>query len=288
MLTQWFSKMGKFPFAGLFSALIFCLLSGSVRAQGDLMIFPKRVVFEGAVRSEDLNLANIGRDTARYTVSFLQYRMTVDGKFEEITVPDSGQMFADPFLRFFPRSVILAPNEAQTVKVQLTRTTQLQPGEYRSHIYFRSVPNPTPLGSSGETAPPDTTGISIRLVPIYGLTIPVIIRSGTLDAQLSLSADSVRVLPDTTAVLFMEFHRTGTMSMYGNLTIDHISPQGKTTRVGYVQGLGVYTPNRLRRFQTLMEKADGVDYRSGRLHIEFVEEVNFREVKRAETDFQIP
>ena len=87
--------------------------------QGNLIIIPRRVVFEGSKRTQELNLANTGTDTAKYLISVIQYRMKEDGTFENITQPDSGQNFADKNFRFFPRSVVLAPNEAQTVKVQI-------------------------------------------------------------------------------------------------------------------------------------------------------------------------
>jgi len=59
-------------------------------------------VFDGSRRVMELNLANTGRDTARYNISFIQYRMTQEGTFEEITEPDPGQFFADKHIRFFP------------------------------------------------------------------------------------------------------------------------------------------------------------------------------------------
>ena len=76
-------------------------------AQGNLLVTPKRVVFEGNKRSEELNLANIGKDTATYIISFIQIRMKEDGMFERITQPDPEQNFADKNLRFFPRTVTL-------------------------------------------------------------------------------------------------------------------------------------------------------------------------------------
>ena len=82
--------------------------STNLMAQGNLMVFPRRVVFEGSKRSQTLNIANTGTDTARYNISIVQYRMKEDGAFEEITQPDSGENFADKYIRFFPRSVVLA------------------------------------------------------------------------------------------------------------------------------------------------------------------------------------
>jgi len=267
------------------SVLLCPFSSGTLHAQGDLMVFPKRVIFQGATRSMDLNLANIGRDTARYSVSFLQYRMTDDGKFEEITKPDSGQAFADPYIRVFPRNVQLAPNESQIVKIQLSRTSLLQPGEYRSHIYFRSIPNQTALGET-QAARRDT-GLTIKLTPIYGITIPIIIRSGTPDTKLSISTATLEAKSDSTANFNVTLNRAGNMSVYGDITVNYISKDGKTTKVGYLQGVSVYTPNPVRRVPISLEKANGVNYRTGRLHLDFTEEVNYRQVKLAEFDYTI-
>ena len=147
-----------------------------VFAQGNLLITPRRAVFEGSTRSVDLNLANTGKDTAIYSISLVQIRMKEDGGFETITEPDPGQKFADRYIRFFPRSVTLGPNEAQVVKVQLIRSGELEPGEYRSHFYFRALPKAKPLGE--KEAAVDSTTISVRLTPVFGITIPVIIRVG--------------------------------------------------------------------------------------------------------------
>jgi len=72
-------------------------------AQGDLMLFPKRIIFEGSKRSQEINLANSGKDTARYILSVVQIRMKEDGSFENITEPDPGQNFADKYFRIFQR-----------------------------------------------------------------------------------------------------------------------------------------------------------------------------------------
>ena len=108
-------------------SIIMLIFSTGLIAQGNLMVFPKRVVFEGLKRSQELNLANTGTDTARYVISFVNYRMKGNGEFEEITQPDSGQNFADKYIRFFPRSVVLPPNEAQIVRYKLLKTIRCLP-----------------------------------------------------------------------------------------------------------------------------------------------------------------
>ena len=233
-------------------------------AQGNLLINPKRAVFEGSKRIITLNLANTGKDTAKYNISFLQYRMKEDGGFEEITQPDSLQRFADKYLRIFPRTVVLGPNESQVVKVQLTRTDLLKPGEYRSHLYFRAVPDEKPLG---ETSRDSFRNISVKLIPIFGISIPVIIRSGQSDTKVDMTDISFQRSPEKIPQLTLQFSRTGNMSVYGDLTVTHVSPQGKNTQIGIAKGVSVYAPNLKRRF--VLNLDEGVNYRSGKLKVEY-------------------
>ena len=283
---KWLSGRSN-PFVLLCSAMVlFSLLSTTmVKAQGNLLITPRRVVFEGQKRTQDLNLANTGVDTAKYNVSVIQYRMKEDGSFEEITTPDEGQNFADKFLRFFPRTVTLAPNEAQVVKMQVIKTNELKPGEYRSHVYFRAVPKETALG----TAPvqTDTTAIGVRLVPIFGITIPVIIRSGESTAKVSLSDTKLELVNDTTKRLQIVFTRSGNMSVYGDLLVEHISPASKTTPVGVVRGIAVYTPNTIRKFQMDLDNKAKVDYHSGSLKVTFSSQSDTKPEKLAETELRL-
>src|SRR5450759_2473038 len=261
------------------------LIPVNTSAQGNLLVTPRRVVFEGTKRSIDLNLANIGKDTATYAISLVQIRMKEDGSFETITIPDPGQNFADQNLRYFPRSVTLPPNEAQVVKVQLVRATQLAPGEYRSHFYFRSVPKIRPLGE--EEIVKDSTTISVRLTPVFGITIPAIIRIGESNTKVTLSDLALDIAEDATPTLRLKFNRTGNFSVYGDLAVDHVSPQGTVTRVGAANGIAVYTPNTARRFQFNLNKVPGVDFRYGKLLVRFSASSDVKPVKLAEAELKL-
>lgn len=279
----------KFTFKSFLAVagLIFlCVYSNlSLFAQGDLMVFPKRIVFEGNTKTNELNLANIGKDTARYNISFVQYRLNENGSFTEITTPDDGQNFADKFLRYYPRSIILAPKESQVVKIQLTKVDQLVPGEYRSHIYFRAIPNIRPLGEEDQKK--DTTTVSIRLVPIFGVTIPAIIRVGASTTQIKLSDLEYTNQNDTLPVLNVKFNRTGNMSIYGDLSVVHQGANGKSTEVGRASGIAVYAPNATRKFQVPLLKKLGINYKSGTLHVEYTSPTDVKPVKYAEADLQL-
>ncbi len=256
------------------------------QAQGNLLVTPRRVVFDGSNRVMELNLANTGRDTARYNISFIQYRMTEEGAFEEITEPDPGQFFADNHLRFFPRSVTLAPNEAQTVRMQVVGRERLDPGEYRSHVYFRAVPNQVALGEEDPNR--DTTSVSVRLIPIFGITIPVIIRVGEPTTEVYIS-DLVLDKPEEgSPQLQMTFNRSGNMSVYGDLNVTHVSAEGTETIVGVVNGIAVYTPNALRRFRLELNPPEGVSLDSGKLLITYNAQSDVKPETYASAQLELP
>lgn len=266
-----------------FVVIAFCILfSTTLQAQGDLLLYPKRIVFEGTKKSQTLNLANTGKDTVRYLISVIQIRMKKDGGFENISQPDSGQLFADKYFRFFPRSVVLAPNEAQSVKIQLVNNSERQNGEYRSHIYFRAEPVKKPLGET--EIKKDSTAISVNLTAVFGISIPVIIRVGESTTGVAISNALFQFKNDSVPTLKASFNRKGNMSVYGDIAVDHVSEQGKITSIGRVKGMAIYAPNAEREFNLLLDKTAGVDYKKGKLKITYTTQPDAKSLKLSETE----
>ncbi len=250
-----------------FVLLLLLLLPVFTEAQGDLLITPRRVVFEGNNQREEITLANTGQDTASYSISFIQYYMNDDGSFEEVTDPKPGQIFADSYLRYFPRSVELAPGESQVVRMQVRRKPNMAEGEYRSHLYFRAVPDEKPLGENDLKV--DSTSIGIKLTPIFGISIPIILRIGKLSASVTLSDLKMEKKADTPPRLSLVFNRSGNRSVYGDLNVYYISPEGEEVSVGIVRGIAVYTPNTVRRFSLQLNIPEGVDISAGKLRVKY-------------------
>ncbi|MCW1735313.1 hypothetical protein [Anaerorudis cellulosivorans] len=269
---------------GFFILLLLCPLFAS--AQGDLLITPHRVVLEGNKQIEEIVVANIGQDTAFYSISLIEYRMTEDGNLQEITEPMQGEKFASPMLRFFPRSIELAPNESQVVRIQVRRRPGLEEGEYRSHLYFRAIPKEEPQGN--ETAATDTTGIGIRLIPIYGISIPVIVRIGNLSASCTIGELALEQKEKESPVLKLVLNRQGTKSVYGDLTVDYVSPTGERINVGKVRGIAVYTPNTVRRFSMPLTVPEGVNLNNGKLVVRFTDANEAKPLVYDEKELQLP
>lgn len=255
----------------IISFLLFFSITQKPKAQGNLMIIPKRIVFEGQKKTHEISLANTGTDTARYLISIIQMRMKEDGSFEKITEPDSGQYFAKDYVRYFPRNVVLPPDETQVIKVQLTKADKLLPGEYRSHIYFRADQQNKPAEDS--TALPDTTAITIKLKAIFGITIPLIIRKGESDAKAAVSELSLSTVNDTACILNMRLLRSGNMSVYGDITVFYVPVTGKEIQVGIAKGVAVYTPNKSRLMQIKLDNNNiFIDFKKGYLRVVYSEQ----------------
>ena len=255
-----------------FILILMMLYPAFSHAQGNLLVTPRRVVFEGNQSTREINLANTGQDSATYVISFVQYRMTEDGRFEQIEKPDPGQQFADNMVRYFPRTVNLGPGEAQMVRMQLRRSSNPGPGEYRSHLYFRAVLVERALGEEKQLN--DTSAIGIRLTPIFGITIPVIVRTGNLQATVTLDQLKLEQVNDTVAKLYLVFNREGNKSVYGDLTIEYLPPGGEAVELGLVRGIAVYTPNTIRKFQMDLKKPAGVNLNEGELIVRFTNAEN--------------
>lgn len=260
------------------------LLNINLMAQGFIDISPKRIVFEGQKRIMEVYLTNPGKDSAKYSIEFVQLRMTEDGEFQEINSPDSDQNFADKNIRFFPRSVILGPSESQVVRLQLIKIDQLRPGEYRSHLYFKSMASLKALGE--EDIKKDST-LTIKFDPTFGITIPVIIRVGESTTILNITDLKLESNAEGKNKLNLNINRSGNMSVYGDFSIFHIALNGKETRIGFIKGIAVYAPNSLRKLSLDLEDKINVDLKRGKIRVLFSSQSETRPEKFAEAELSL-
>lgn len=254
--------------------LLSILFAGfNLNAQSDLLITPFRVVFENGKNIEELTVANTGKDTARYTISFLQYKMLSTGKLEKIDSAEDSILFADKYLRVFPKSISLAPNESQVVRLQLKTPTDLAPAEYRSHLYFRSILDETPdMGTEK-----DSTAIGFKLVPVYGITIPVIVRVGQSEVR-TLPKDWKLSDVNGSKQIDCRIERFGNSSSFGQLEVEHTSETGVKTMIGRVNGVAVYTPIHSRDITIPLRIPETVDITKGKLALKYYSKVDGKEM----------
>lgn len=254
-------------------------------AQGDLLITPKRVVFEGNKQKVQLNLINFGKDTATYSVSFVQRSMQENGSFLVIDEEGPGQMFSDPYLRIFPRTITLAPREPQVIALQFRRKPGMKEGEYRSHLYFRSEKDYTPQGLVNPSK--DTTLMSVQIIPIYGITIPIIIRVGKGTVNATLSNLEIEYKQGALPVLKLVINRTGNNSIYGDISVEYIPEKGKPYEIGLVGGVGVYTEINKRSISIKLNKIAPFTTLKGKLKVKYFDGDGIKGKSYAEAELEL-
>lgn len=212
--------------------------SSQTFSQGDLLINPHRVIFKATQVKEVIDLMNTGEETTTYVVSFVQRRMNENGSFSIITTPDAGQNFSDSHLRIYPRRITLIPGEGQAVMLQRKRNRSLPEGEYRSHLYFRAEKKSIPLANRDDQSE-DTAAVGVSITPVFGTTIPIIIRSGTLDVVSTLS--DLKIVKSKNPKITFTANRIGNISTFGDFTVEYIPKKGKPYSVGIQRGVAIYT-----------------------------------------------
>jgi hypothetical protein len=235
-------------------------------------VAPTRVVFEGRTRAAEITLVNIGREPATYRISLYHLRMLESGEMKEIETPEDGAPWSDDLVRYAPRQVTLAPNVSQVVRIQLRLPASLPDGEYRSHLLFRAVPQESamPERSIEKPAGEDTKAFSVRLTPIYGVSIPLIVRHGQTSAAAELRGVSFQPAKGAEpAAVSCVLARSGNQSLYGNVTVSFVPPSGAPRVVGMMNGVAVYTPLPDRTLRIPLQPPPGLALSGGKLEIAF-------------------
>ena len=228
-----FSKFNLPRVAALFAALVIPCLSRPAAAE--LMIAPTRIVLAGAERSAELILVNKGDEQMAFRIDIENRRMRADGALEIATNARSGELFAADMIRFSPRRVLLEPGARQSLRVSVVIPAGLESGEYRSHLRLMSAPTRTDNGKADDA---NDGALSIELIAVRSVTIPVIIRVGTLNASASVEAAALTSKGDN--MLVVKMTRDGTRSTYGDLRLTIV---GDANPIYSVRGVAIYTPN---------------------------------------------
>jgi P pilus assembly chaperone PapD len=248
---------------GLFAAA--AILLAALAAHAGVNVEPTRLVLEHGSREGEFVVVNPGTTTERYRVTLVNRRMGDDGRIVEAPRALPGDRFADALIHFKPRLLVLRPNEPETVRVRIEPRGVLLWGEYRSHLMLEQIPQP-PAAPAPDA--PRSGRESAPRAPAYALTVPVIVRAGSLAAEGQLSDLALRVDERGTR-LHMRIHRTGQRSLFGDLEVRHEVPGAPSQVVGRASGVALYTPNEVRPFSLAIRFPDGGVPAVGQLRVEY-------------------
>ena len=241
---------------------------------GDLLVAPTRIILNGS-RGTEIILNNIGDDVATYRVSVELRRMRADGTPEDVAAPNAAEIAARDMILYAPRRVTLPPNQPQSIRIAARAPAGLADGEYRVHLLFRAIP---PARSADAGAEASAKGIGFSLRPIYGVTIPVIVRLGNLEARAGI-ANVHLVKAAGKTVIAMDVTRSGSRSIYGDVKV---FKSGIAEPIAIQRGVAVYTEIGARSIQVPVEAAV-VAQANGPVKVQFFEKNDGIDSLAAET-----
>ena len=247
--------------ASIVAAPFLVLPSAAEAGVGDLLVAPTRIVLDGR-KGAEIILNNIGEEPATYRVSVEFRRMTENGDIVDVTTPSAIDKSAEDMIVYAPRKVSLAPHQPQAIRIAARPGQGVPDGEYRVHLLFRAIPPATPVVQTAEKP----KGVQFKLTPVYGVTIPVIVRLGNLQATAGI-ADVRLEKKDGGDAVGLELVRKGSRSTYGEI---RVLKAGVKEPIAIQKGVAVYTEVGQRHVSVPIQQ----DYRgiaSGPVTVEYLE-----------------
>jgi len=190
---------------------VISLVPTPARADAVLFIYPTEVIFEDNRRSAEITLTNRGDQTGTFEMGWNNMTMMPEGGLKKI----EGQppWSVQPFVRYSPRRVTLAPSESQVVKIALRRRPDVPEGEYYSHFRVLTINSEDPSAGEDDTdESASSSGVMIKART--AIAIPIIWRNSRLTSSASI--ESVRINQDTNK-LNVAVRRHGLLSVRGYL-----------------------------------------------------------------------
>lgn len=258
-----FTKFAKTGAAAL--AMTLAVMPATAQAQGDLLVAPTRVILDGS-RGTEVILSNIGSEEATYRIGLELRRMGDDGRLEPVEKVDANAVeeAALAMIRYAPRRITLPPGQPQAVRLAARPGADLADGEYRVHMSFKAIPRPREASEEAATG----QGVSIQLIPIYGVTIPIIVRHGRVEAQVAINQPQI-VQGEVGPELSIMISRAGDSSTYGDLVV---TKPGREEPLMNLRGVAVYPEVNDREVRVRLTPEQAAEFR-GQVRVEYRETV---------------
>ena len=271
------------------ASLLAGLWAPSAWAQG-VSVAPLRILFDGRTRSATVFLSNRTPETATYRIALVNRRMEENGAIVVAEEARPGEYFADDLIRFSPRRVTIAPFGSQTIRLLMRRPHGDFPEnvEFRTHLSIRSIP-PTPRLQDLENLEKQTAEgkLTVKAVATIETVIPILLRLGDPQATVQIANPSLDLEGNGYPMLQVDLLRGGERSVYGEMEVIHIAPDGQRTQIHYARGLAVYYPTPKRTLTITLKKADKQMLQSGQLLVRYTETEEMRGDQQAELLVQL-
>jgi len=244
-----FFKTKRFYLALGIGVLAIC--AGMPEAQA-LRVGMKRIVFEGPKRAESLTIINDSSSDQTYRIGWQRFRMTDDTALQHIPEGQDGKvegkpdiLWAEDMIRYAPRRVTVPAGTSQSVRLMFRQPKDLADGEYRAHLWIlteEAVTAPQPVDAAkGE----GKQAIQLKMKP--GVTLPIIVRHGKLNATAAIDKVTLSRSADNKIAAKIIVTRGGNRSLYGDIRFI-CTGGGAAMEAHKVRGLAVYPEVMQRNF----------------------------------------
>lgn len=237
----------------VFNVLILSSVLFSMSVQSNdlaaISVKPTRVILDKNSRHAAITLRNSSTGTFTYRMRFVEMGLSKEGRLHLMkpgSYPDGFRSAAN-VVRVSPRQVRLGPGESQVVRLMMRRGSVIEPGEYRSHLEIRALPKLSESDLAEVLKKKEATG---QLAPIVnarvGVTLPVILRSGDLDASVDIQkAAFLKSSTGNFDLVKFKLKRNGSQSVFGDIRMYWETSEGGDSSpqlIANVEGYGLYYP----------------------------------------------
>ncbi|MBI2795469.1 MAG: hypothetical protein HYX65_02060 [Gemmatimonadetes bacterium] len=222
-------------------------LSGIARA---VLVSPLAIFMDTRTRTAEVMLANTSTATEEVTVD-LRYGYSTTDTNESPMVPSfapeslsAEAPSAARFIRVFPRRVVLAPGQSQTVRLFASPTPALPDGEYWARFLAtaKRLPDTTKAGEGTQV------GVSFAIVT----SIPLWYRKGAVTTSISMDTLTAVAAGDTLRARAV-LSRGGNASWLGTATFALLDARQRPVREWTV-AMSIYQKSYRRRLAWPLEK----------------------------------
>jgi hypothetical protein len=240
--------------------------SAQAQVGANINLSPRRLVFEANARASTVLVFNTGAEPATYNIELVDRIMTPAGAVLGLADAPKNEATADAVSRlksaremvsFTPRRVVLAPGETQTIRIRIQRSADLPAGEYRTHLTVTAVPPPDQGLTADQAATAADANLSVRLTPLFSISIPVVIRQGPPQIGVEFENLAYRTAGAGEAaaggVMTLDIVRKGASSLYGDIEVRGADRASKP--LGALGGVAVYPEIDRRTVQVPLARA---------------------------------
>ena len=214
------------------------------QSRPSITLYPQRIYLTDANPTGAVTILNSGNGIGTYEIDLIDFVVTDEGGYAkpETSLPTS----AKPYLRYSPKKGRLKPGQSRRILLKKKVPSSVGSGEFRSHLRILSAAAKAPSTSRDQLAPKKIIAVSTKIR--QGISIPIIVRTGRVDAIGTFESSVLRFDEKGRLWLHLSVLREGSRSLYGNIEV-----MEEDIRVGIANKVSVYAPNSLRHVKILLD-----------------------------------